>query len=95
MYREPVSSNDGCVVSRSNEAKGLAIKMGQPLFQIQSIVRTHDVQYFSSNFSLYSDMSWRIMQIITELVPSIEVYSSKELPSFHVATGTFSTRENP
>jgi DNA polymerase V len=81
LLKKPVivlSSNDGCVVSRSNEAKGLGIKMGQPFFQIQSIIKAHNVQYFSSNFSLYADMSRRIMQIIAEIVPSIEVYSIDE-----------------
>ena len=73
-----LSSNDGCVISRSNEAKALGIKMGEPIFKIQNLIKAHDVQYLSANFSLYNDMSRRIMQVIADLVPSMEVYSIDE-----------------
>ena len=48
-----LSNNDGCVVSRSNEAKAIGIKMGEPLFQIQNLVKLHDVAVFSANYHLY------------------------------------------
>ncbi|HRA42833.1 MAG TPA: Y-family DNA polymerase [Gammaproteobacteria bacterium] len=73
-----LSSNDGCVISRSNEAKALGIQMGEPIFKIQNMIKAHNVQYLSANFSLYNDMSRRIMQVIAGLVPSIEVYSIDE-----------------
>ncbi|HXH55409.1 MAG TPA: Y-family DNA polymerase [Gammaproteobacteria bacterium] len=73
-----LSSNDGCVISRSTEAKALGIQMGEPIFKIRNMIKAHNVHYLSANFSLYADMSRRIMQVIAELVPSIEVYSIDE-----------------
>ena len=73
-----LSNNDGCVIARSNEAKALGIKMGTPAYQIKDLVSTHQVTVFSSNYSLYGDMSARVMTILTELVPEIEVYSIDE-----------------
>lgn len=70
-----VLSNDGCVVARSKEAKALGIKMGVPLFQIQEIIREHNVQVFSSNYALYADLSNRVMQTLQRFAPSMEVYS--------------------
>lgn len=73
-----LSGNDGCVVARSNEAKALGIPMGIPLFKIQDLVRSHDIALFSSNFTLYADISRRIMRYIArEGVPQ-EVYSVDE-----------------
>ena len=73
-----LSNNDGCIISRSNEAKALGIKMGQPLFEIDWMVKRYDVKIFSSNFALYGDMSDRVMNILRGFAPSIEVYSIDE-----------------
>ena len=73
-----LSSNDGCVVARSNEAKALGIAMGVPYFKIKSICRQHKVEVFSSNFSLYNDLSRRIMHTIEEMWPHLEIYSIDE-----------------
>ncbi|TDR30241.1 Y-family DNA polymerase [Hydromonas duriensis] len=73
-----LSNNDGCVVTRSAEAKAAGIKMGEPYFKIQDIVRQYDVQVFSSNYELYGDMSRRMMKSIATLVPTTEVYSIDE-----------------
>lgn len=73
-----LSNNDGCVVSRSNEAKAIGIKMGQPLFQIRDFVKRHGVVVRSSNYHLYGDMSHRVMSILKQHVPAIEIYSIDE-----------------
>ena len=73
-----LSNNDGCVVARSNEAKALGIKMGVPVFQISSLIKTHKVQAFSSNYALYADMSQRIMNTLSGFTPDIEIYSIDE-----------------
>lgn len=73
-----LSNNDGCVIARSNEAKVLGIKMGVPAYQIKGLVKQHDVAVFSSNYVLYGDMSGRVMSMLTELAPEIEVYSIDE-----------------
>ncbi len=73
-----LSNNDGCVVSRSAEAKALGIAMGQPLFQCQKIIRTHQVAVFSSNYALYGDMSARVMDTLAGFAPDMEVYSIDE-----------------
>jgi len=73
-----LSNNDGCAVSRSNEAKQLGIPMGEPLFKIKDLVKKHNVAILSSNFSLYGDLSARVMSIIDQYVPEIEIYSIDE-----------------
>ena len=73
-----LSNNDGCAVARSNEAKALGIKMGDPLFKIKDIVEKHNVAVFSGNMALYGDMSQRVRWVLQEYVPSIEVYSIDE-----------------
>ena len=73
-----LSGNDGCVVSRSNEAKALGIKMGVPLYQIQSLVGSKGVTCFSSNFPLYGDLSDRVMAILRKHTPRFEQYSIDE-----------------
>lgn len=73
-----LSSNDGCVIARSNEVKALGIKMGVPLFQIKKLVKEHDIKLFSSNYILYGDMSSRVHQTLRQMVPSIEIYSIDE-----------------
>jgi DNA polymerase V len=73
-----LSNNDGCIISRSEEAKALGIPMGAPLHEQQEVIRKNGVQVFSSNYTLYGDMSARVMSILREEVPSIEVYSIDE-----------------
>ncbi|MFA5325566.1 MAG: Y-family DNA polymerase [Bacteroidales bacterium] len=73
-----LSSNDGCVIARSNEAKELGIKMGQPFFEIRELVEKNRVNLFSTNFSLYNDFSLRVMEVLRKYVPAIEVYSIDE-----------------
>lgn len=73
-----LSNNDGCVVARSKESKQLGIPMGVPLFKIKKEVAIHKIQVFSSNFSLYSDMSRRIMKIIRDEFGKVEIYSIDE-----------------
>jgi DNA polymerase V len=73
-----LSNNDGCVVARSEEVKQLGIPMGVPYFQIRDIVEAHNVQCFSSNFALYSNMSQRILGVLERHAPQIEVYSIDE-----------------
>lgn len=73
-----LSNNDGCVIARSDEAKALGIAMGAPFFQIQSLVKQHDVTVYSSNYALYGDMSDRVMQTLAHFVAEVEVYSIDE-----------------
>ena len=73
-----LSSNDGCAIARSNEAKALGIKMGDPLFKIKDIVQKHNVAVFSGNMALYGDMSQRVRWVLQEYAPAIEVYSIDE-----------------
>lgn len=73
-----LSNNDGCVISRSKEAVGLGIKMGQPVFKITDMIRENGVSVYSSNYILYGDMSQRVMDTLRESVPSIEIYSIDE-----------------
>jgi len=73
-----LSNNDGCAVSRTDEAKALGIEMGAVYFQIKDLIKKHDVQVFSSNYTLYGDMSHRVMQILSEKSPEVEIYSIDE-----------------
>lgn len=73
-----VSNNDGCIISRSAEAKSLGIKMGEPFFKIKNNTYSSKVHVFSSNYALYADLSERVMQTLTEISPSIEIYSIDE-----------------
>lgn len=73
-----LSNNDGCIVSRSEEAKRLGIGMGAPYFKCDEIIKNNSVNVFSSNYSLYADMSRRVMQILSENVSDIEIYSIDE-----------------
>ncbi len=73
-----LSSNDGCAIARSNEAKALGIKMGEPFFKIRHLVERHHVAVFSGNMALYGDMSQRVRWVLKEFAPSIEVYSIDE-----------------
>jgi DNA polymerase V len=73
-----LSNNDGCVIARSNEAKALGIAMGQPYFEIREKVRRQGVAVFSSNYTLYGDMSARVMECLRECTSDVEVYSIDE-----------------
>lgn len=73
-----LSNNDGCVIARSQEAKSLGIKMGIPVFEIGHIIRNNNVKVFSTNYSLYGDISQRVMGILAESVPQLEIYSIDE-----------------
>ena len=81
LWDKPVlvlSGNDGCVVSRSNEVKALGIKMGVPLYQIRDLVEKHHIACFSSNFSLYGDLSARVMSLLRNHTTRFEQYSIDE-----------------
>lgn len=80
-----LSNNDGCIVARSNEAKALGIPMGAPFFKWKEFIRGHDVAALSSNYALYADISGRIMQILNQFTPELQVYSIDE--SFLILTG--------
>ena len=73
-----LSNNDGCVISRSNEAKALGIPMGAPAFKYDALFKKNRVHVFSSNFPLYGDMSSRVMNILSSYTPNIEIYSIDE-----------------
>ena len=73
-----LSNNDGCIISRSDEAKKLGIPMGAPIFKYRTLIANHNVKVFSSNYSLYGDMSSRVMSILKQFTPDIQVYSIDE-----------------
>jgi DNA polymerase V len=73
-----LSNNDGCIVSRSPEAKAIGIKMGVPFFKAQALVDRYNVQVFSSNYALYGDLSHRIMTVLSYFTPNLEIYSIDE-----------------
>ena len=73
-----LSNNDGCIVARSAEAKALGIKMGTPLYQARPLIRQHRIEVFSSNYALYGDMSNRVMDVLRQFSPQVEVYSIDE-----------------
>ncbi len=73
-----LSNNDGCAVAMSNEAKAIGITRGVPLYQVRDLVDRYNVRVFSSNFRLYGDMSARVMSILSEMAPEVEVYSIDE-----------------
>ena len=72
-----LSNNDGCVIA-SNESKALGVKMGEPAFKIKDIIEKNKIYVFSTNFALYGDMSSRVMSILRDELPSIEIYSIDE-----------------
>ena len=81
LKHQPVvvlSNNDGCVISRSHEAKALGIKMGEPWFRCQGLAKQYGVQALSSNYALYADMSNRVMTILADFSPHQEIYSIDE-----------------
>ncbi len=81
LRKHPVvvlSNNDGCIVSRSDEAKDLGVPMAGPYFQARPIIQQHNISVFSSNYHLYGDLSWRVMETLRSLSPMVEVYSVDE-----------------
>ncbi len=73
-----LSNNDGCAVARSNEVKALGIKMGEPWFKMEQVARQHGIIALSSNYTLYGDMSARVMSILSSFSPQQEIYSIDE-----------------
>jgi DNA polymerase V len=73
-----LSNRDGCIIARSNEAKALGIKMGQPLFECQPLIKKHRVAVLSSNYTLYGDLSRRVMAVLAQFTPELEVFSIDE-----------------
>jgi len=73
-----LSNNDGCVIARSDEAKKIGIPMGAPAFKYKAFFKEHNIKVFSSNYPLYGDMSSRVMNILKQFSPDIEVYSIDE-----------------
>jgi DNA polymerase V len=73
-----LSNNDGCVIARTEEAKSAGIKMGVPVFEITDIIENSEVGIFSTNYTLYGDMSQRVMTILSMFSPEIEIYSIDE-----------------
>lgn len=83
LWDKPVvvlSNNDGCIVSRSDESKVLGVGMADPYFKSKEIIEQHGISVFSSNYNLYGDMSWRVMETLRMLVgkENVEVYSVDE-----------------
>ncbi len=88
-----LSNNDGCIVARSQEVKDLGIQMGVPLFKVQPLVDQHQITLFSSNYTLYADMSARVMSILEQFTPCLEVYSIDE--GFLDLTGVVACQKDP
>ena len=83
LDRKPVvvlSNNDGCIISRSDEAKKLGVEMAGPYFMAKPLIQKHDVAVFSSNYNLYGDLSWRVMETLRMMLgkKNVEVYSVDE-----------------
>jgi DNA polymerase V len=81
LHGKPVvvlSNNDGCVIARSDEAKVLGIPMGLPAFKLANLLKAHPIEVFSSNYTLYGDLSARVMMTLTQWAPAVEVYSIDE-----------------
>lgn len=88
LWNKPVavlSNNDGCIVARSQEVKALGIKMATPVYQVEELIKRHKIKLFSSNYTLYADMSERVMHALEAYTPRLEVYSIDE--SFLDLTG--------
>ena len=73
-----LSNNDGCVIARSNEAKALGIKMGEPAFKLKNVIERYNINVFSTNFALYGDLSKRVMNVMSTEVDKMEIYSIDE-----------------
>src|SRR5688572_20293907 len=97
LDRKPVvvlSNNDGCIVSRSDEAKKLGVEMAGPYFMAKQLIEKHEIAVFSSNYNLYGDLSWRVMETLRSLLgkQNVEVYSVDEA---FVDLSIFSLEELP
>jgi DNA polymerase V len=84
-----LSNNDGCVIARSNEAKALGIKMGEPWHLLRARIDTRTLRMRSSNYTLYGDMSARVMRVMADFTPDLEIYSIDEA---FLGMGGFDTR---
>ena len=73
-----LSNNDGCIIARSNEAKAIGIEMGAPYFKTRGLLERNGVHVFSSNYTLFGDMSARVMSVLADAAPDIEIYSIDE-----------------
>ena len=73
-----LSNNDGCVISRSDEAKAIGLPMGAPIFKWEGFCKLHNIKVLSSNYPLYGDLSSRVMSILEQFTPNVEVYSIDE-----------------
>ena len=81
LQNQPIailSNNDGCVISRSDEAKTIGLPMGAPIFKWESFCKAQNIKVFSSNYPLYGDMSSRVMRILEQFTPDVEIYSIDE-----------------
>src|SRR3712207_146075 len=81
LKRKPVvvlSNNDGCVVARSEEAKAIGVTMGAPLFKVLDLLESNEAEILSSNYALYGDMSLRVMNLLYNFTPEVEIYSIDE-----------------
>ncbi|HEU4437267.1 MAG TPA: Y-family DNA polymerase [candidate division Zixibacteria bacterium] len=74
-----LSNNDGCIISRSNEAKALGIKMAVPFFEVRELIEKVGVEVYSANFTLYGDLSRRVINTLARFTPEYEVYSIDEV----------------
>lgn len=97
LDQEPVvvlSNNDGCIISRSDEAKALGVQMAGPYFMAKPLIEKHGIAVFSSNYNLYGDLSWRVMETLRQLLgkQNVEVYSVDEA---FVDLSIFSPKELP
>ncbi|MHB8810879.1 MAG: Y-family DNA polymerase [Desulfobulbaceae bacterium] len=88
-----LSNNDGCIIARSNEAKALGIAMGAPYFRNRGLIEHHGVKVFSSNYALYGDLSQRVMAILQQSEPEVEIYSIDEAFLHLPKNATASLRE--
>lgn len=73
-----LSNNDGCAIARSDEAKAIGIVMGAPAYELRDVIKKYNVAVFSSNYTLYGDMSDRVMKTLSSFVPGMEIYSIDE-----------------
>src|SRR6476660_2444657 len=83
LDKQPIvvlSNNDGCIISRTDEAKKLGVEMAGPYFKSKPLIEQFGIETFSSNYNLYGDMSWRVMETLRKLVgeENVEVYSVDE-----------------
>lgn len=73
-----LSNNDGCIIARSNESKALGLKMGDAFYQVRDVLESNGVAVFSSNYTLYGDMSKRVMSLLSQYTPQLDIYSIDE-----------------